>query len=61
MGKDEHKKSRGKRFLAQTPKNQLSDGIDVEFSAELADPDDHEALERSKRADKRVRKGKFEK
>lgn len=35
MGRDEHKKSRGKRHLAQTPKQQLSDGIDIEFSEEL--------------------------
>lgn len=56
MGRDEHKKSRGKRFMAQTPKNQLSDGVDVEFSAELADEDDKEALERSRQADRRAKK-----
>ena len=53
MGRDEHSKARGKRFMAQTPKNQLSDGIDVEFSKEMADTDDKEAMERSKQADKR--------
>lgn len=56
MGRDEHSKARGKRFMAQTPKNQLSDGIDVEFSEEMADADDKEAIARSKQANKRVKK-----
>ncbi|MDY0410327.1 YfhD family protein [Virgibacillus soli] len=55
MGRDEHRKSRGKRHLAQTPKNQLSDGLDIEFSEELADDDDKEAQNRSKAADRRVK------
>lgn len=55
MGRDEHSKSRGKRFLAQTPKNQISDGIDVEFSEELADEDDKEAQERRRKAENRVK------
>ena len=42
--------------MAQTPKNQLSDGIDVEFSEEMADADDKEAIARSKQANKRVKK-----
>lgn len=59
MGRDEHATKRGKRHLAQTPKNQLkeSDGMDIEFSEELADSEDKEARERSKAADARV-KGK---
>lgn len=56
MGRDEHKKSRGKRFMAQTPKNQLSDGLDIEFSDELADDDDKEAQRRSRQADQRAQK-----
>lgn len=35
MGRDEHKTSRGKRHLAQTPKQQISDGVDFEFSGEI--------------------------
>lgn len=53
MGRDEHKKSRGKQFLAQTPKQQISDGVDVEFSEEVADHDDKKAQARRKRADQR--------
>jgi len=56
MGRDEHKKARGKRHLAQTPKNQLSDGIDVEFSEELADEDDKKAQQRMRQADQRAKK-----
>lgn len=55
MGRDEHKKSRGKRFLAQTPKQQISDGIDVEFSEELADEEDKQAQARRERADRRIK------
>lgn len=53
MGRDEHRKARGKRFLAQTPKNQISDGVDIEFSEELADADDKEAIARMRAADER--------
>ncbi len=53
MGKDEHKKSRGKRYLAQTPKQQISDGIDIEFSEELADQADKDAQARSHQAKQR--------
>lgn len=56
MGRDEHKKARGKRFFAQTPKNQLSDGVDIEFSEELADEEDIQAIKRSKQADQRTKK-----
>ncbi|HLR75970.1 MAG TPA: YfhD family protein [Virgibacillus sp.] len=53
MGRDEHKKSRGKRFLAQTPKQQISDGVDIEFSEELADHEDKQAQARRQKADQR--------
>lgn len=56
MGRDEHRKARGKRFLAQTPKNQLSDGVDIEFSAELADEEDIQAIKRSREAGQRAKK-----
>ncbi|GAE91723.1 hypothetical protein JCM21714_678 [Gracilibacillus boraciitolerans JCM 21714] len=56
MGTDEHKKKTGKNFLAQTPKYDKTDGIDVEFSSELADAEDTEANSRSEKADKRVKK-----
>ncbi|GIO21485.1 YfhD family protein [Oceanobacillus sp. J11TS1] len=55
MGRDEHKK-RKNNYLSQTPKNQISDGIDVEFSDEFADADDRVAQARSRAADKRARK-----
>ncbi|WP_058307897.1 YfhD family protein [Gracilibacillus massiliensis] len=56
MGRDEHKKKVGKNFLAQTPNYEKTDGIDVEFSSELADANDIEAKNRSERADKRAKK-----
>ncbi|WP_286163817.1 YfhD family protein [Bacillus sp. AFS088145] len=37
-------------------KNVKPDGLDVEYSAELADQDDMEAQERSAQADARVKK-----
>jgi hypothetical protein len=55
MGRDEHRKSKNS-FLAQTPKNQLSDGIDVEFSEEFADQNDKEAQARSRAANKRAKR-----
>ncbi|WP_084268690.1 YfhD family protein [Oceanobacillus damuensis] len=55
MGRDDHNK-RKNNFLAQTPKNQKSDGIDVEFSEEFADAEDKEAQARSRAADKRAHK-----
>ncbi|WP_084288103.1 YfhD family protein [Paucisalibacillus globulus] len=56
MGRGDHNRATGKNFFAQTPKNQLSDGIDVEYSEELADHDDIVANERSKAANRRVSK-----
>lgn len=56
MGRDEHRNSKN-NFLAQTPKNlKNSDGLDIEFSKELADKEDLEAQARSKAADHRARK-----
>ncbi|KHE73092.1 YfhD family protein [Halobacillus sp. BBL2006] len=56
MGRDEHRHAKGKKKhkLPQTPKNQKTDGIDVEFSEELADHEDMQALKRSKAADRRA-------
>ncbi|MFD2656274.1 MULTISPECIES: YfhD family protein [Gracilibacillus] len=56
MGRDEHKKNTTRNPLAQTPKMEKTDGIDVEFSNELADAEDLEAKERGERADKRAKK-----
>jgi hypothetical protein len=56
MGRDEHNQASGKNFMAQTPKNQLTDGKDVEFSEEFADHEDKEAQARSRAADKRANK-----
>ncbi|WP_010651877.1 YfhD family protein [Oceanobacillus massiliensis] len=53
MGRDEHHHKKN-NFLAQTPKNQKSDGIDIEFSEEFADAEDKEAQARSRAADKRA-------
>ncbi|OZU88910.1 YfhD family protein [Virgibacillus indicus] len=57
MGRDEHRKSKN-NFLSQTPKNQLTDGIDVEFAEEFADHNDKQAQARSRAADKRAKRGK---
>ncbi|MGP4068933.1 YfhD family protein [Halobacillus sp. B29] len=58
MGRDEHNSGKGKRKrrLPQTPTDQKHPGIDVEFSEEIADREDMEALERSKAADRRAHK-----
>ncbi|MEW9677246.1 YfhD family protein [Lentibacillus sp. L22] len=56
MGRDDHNnKTNSKNFLAQTPKNMKSDGIDVEFSEALADEEDKEAQARSRAAEKRIK------
>ncbi|MDX8044939.1 YfhD family protein [Gracilibacillus sp. S3-1-1] len=57
MGRDEHKQNSSRNPLAQTPKAEKTDGIDVEFSNEFADAADLEALERGKKADKRAKRG----
>ncbi|ASK61484.1 YfhD family protein [Virgibacillus phasianinus] len=56
MGRDEHNKSKGRNRLAQTPKSDIKDGRDIEFSEEFADHEDKEAQERSQAADKRAKK-----
>jgi hypothetical protein len=43
-------------FNSNFNKNVKPDGLDVEYSAELADHDDIEAQERSAQADARVKK-----
>ncbi|PWU68943.1 MULTISPECIES: YfhD family protein [Gracilibacillus] len=55
MGKDEHKLNSNRNKLAQTPKNQIGDGLDIEFSEEVADIEDKQAQARSRAADKRVK------
>lgn len=55
MGRDEHKRTKN-NFLSQTPKDQKSDGRDIEFSEEMADREDKEAQARSRAADKRAKK-----
>ncbi|MFS0862687.1 YfhD family protein [Fredinandcohnia sp. 179-A 10B2 NHS] len=58
MGRAHGHKTRDKNKakLPQVPKNMKSDGRDVEFSRELADQDDLEALARSNAADARAKK-----
>jgi hypothetical protein len=63
MGRAQGHKTRDKNkaSLPQVPKNMKSDGRDVEFSRELADQDDLEALARSNAADARAKKQKSNK
>ncbi len=49
------KRDRNKGSLPQVPKNMKSDGIDEEFSTELADQEDLEAQARANAANQRVR------
>ncbi|WP_163100651.1 YfhD family protein [Peribacillus alkalitolerans] len=49
---------KNKTFKTHAAENFKSDGIDVEYSAELADQDDLEAQARSKAADERARRRK---
>lgn len=60
MGRAKKQKSRdkNKETLPQVPKNMKSDGIDEEFSAELADQTDLEAQARAEAANQRVKKRK---
>lgn len=57
MGRSRGQKSRDKNkaALPQVPKNMKSDGIDVEFSQELADQADLEAQARANAANQRVK------
>ncbi|MFG6148119.1 YfhD family protein [Halobacillus sp. B23F22_1] len=56
MGRDEHKNSnaRKKQKLSQTPKHEKHGGVDVEFSQDMADHEDMEAMKRSEAADRRA-------
>jgi hypothetical protein len=60
MGRNSIHKNRdkNKQTLPQVPKNLKSDGLDIEFSKELADQDDLEAQQRSKAADARAKSRK---
>lgn len=49
MGKDEHKKSKGKNQHPQVPKKQLTHSGDVEFAPELSNQDNREARSQSER------------
>lgn len=57
MGRAQGHKTRdkNKQSLPQVPKNMKSDGIDVEYSAELADQADLEAQARANAANQRVK------
>ncbi len=57
MGRSHGHKTRDKNkaTLPQVPKNMKSDGIDVEYSQELADQADLEAQARSNAANQRVK------
>jgi hypothetical protein len=60
MGRSHGNKSRdrNKASLPQVPKNLKSDGNDVEFSKEMADGADLEALARANAANQRVQSRK---
>jgi len=53
--KGQRSRDKNKGSLQQVPKNMKSDGRDVEFSRELADQDDLEALARSNAAKNRAK------
>ncbi len=57
MGRSQNQKNRdkNKQKLPQVPKQLKSDGRDIEFSRELADQEDLQALARSEAADKRAK------
>lgn len=57
MGRSRGQKTRDKNkaSLPQVPKNLKSDGIDEEYSAELADQEDLEAQARANAANQRVK------
>lgn len=60
MGRQNSHKTRDKNkaSLPQVPKNMKSDGIDQEFSQELADHEDLEAQARANAANQRVKLNK---
>ena len=49
-----HNRDKNKQKLPQVPKNLKSDGLDVEYSSELADQEDIEAQARANAADHRA-------
>lgn len=58
MGRDDRRRARDKNQpkLPQTPRRDLApDGLDIEFSRELADVEDFEAQQRAREAEERVR------
>lgn len=58
MGRDDRHRARDKNQakLPQTPRRDLApDGLDIEFSRELADVEDLEAQQRAREAEERVR------
>lgn len=59
-GQSKKGKHKDKTHLPQTPKNQKiePDGLDIEFSQELADHEDIEAQARAKAADDRAKDSK---
>ncbi|MFD1708294.1 YfhD family protein [Siminovitchia sediminis] len=58
MGRARNQKTRdkNKQKLPQVPQTMKSDGRDIEFSEELADRDDMEAMKRSEAADHRAKR-----
>lgn len=48
-------RDKNKANLPQVPKNMKSDSLDIEYSQELADLQDREAIARSNAADSRVK------
>lgn len=58
MGRDDRRNARdkNKQTLPQVPQNMKSDGQDIEFSEELADQEDMEAMARMEAADRRAKK-----
>lgn len=58
MGRAQGQKTRdrNKASLPQVPKNMKSDGIDQEYSQELADQADLEAMARANAANQRVKR-----
>lgn len=49
-----HNRDKNKQKLPQVPKNLKSDGLDVEYSSELADQEDIVAQARANAADRRA-------
>jgi hypothetical protein len=57
MGRHNNRKARDKNkaSLPQVPANMKTDGVDEEFSRELADQEDLEALARANAANQRIK------